>query len=1202
MPSHTATHVRAGLLTALLSLAATVAQALPQHGVIAAGRAVLTQSATTLTIRQSSPGLVLDWQGFDIDAGETVRLQQPSRDAIALIRIHDASPSQLRGRLQANGQIWLINQHGVVFAPGSEAVAGGLMASTLAGIGAALPVSELRLRSEGSGYIVNAGHLVAADDGYVVLLGAVLENRGTVIAPRGSVALAAGSEIALAFTGAGLRDLAITNSRADERAENSGVLSADGGRVILAAGADASALPSIVRNSGRLEARAVAHRTGHIIVRGGMTAGRAEIDGRLDASAPAGGRGGRVDTDAAQLRLADGVRVTTAGQDGFGRWRIDPQDYTVAASGGDISGAALSANLATTNVVIESSAGQSAGSGNVNINDAISWSADTTLTLTAANNVNINASLSASGAKAGLVLNPATANGKDAASGNGRYVLKPGAAISLTGASPTLAIAGVNYVVINALGTAADVSTVPATPTLQGMAAQTNLGNNYALGSDLDASATSTWNDGAGFTPAGVDQNENPFTGNFEGLGHVIRNLAINRPGSVFTGLFGFSSGTLSNVGLVGGNVSGGHITGMLAGCAGGNIANSYATGTVSGGTQVGGLAGCSNGTIADSYATGNVSGDYWVGGLVGSGLYVVNSRASGNVTASTKIAGGLVGMSNGTVTGSIATGAVSSPLMAGGLVGDNNDGISTSHATGAVSGGRYLGGLAGANSNFIQSSYASGNVSGSGDHVGGLVGINEASLGAGFSAGSIANSYMLGNVTAANCMIVGGLAGRSFGTISNSYMAGSVSITNGGSGSQCSAGMVVGLNGMGGSVSNAYWNSGKAGRLPAIGYGSGTVSGLAGLSASQMRTAASFHGFTFTTTPGAGGNNWVLIDVDGSLNNAGGVAGATLPMLASEYAPAIVDAHQLQLVAMAPATSYGLARDVDASATGNGSDVWGGAGFVPLPGFAGQFDGAGFRVSGLTIKSAQSANIGLFATTAATAVVQNLRLAQLVVASPKAKYVGGLVGVNNGTVRNSCVSGSVTGDSQVGGLAGSSKGGIGTSCALGSVKGSSPVGGLVGVQMGSLARSYAAASVSGSSTTGGLVGYHSTNRDISDSYATGSVDGGYQSGGLVGENDGRISRSYSTGVVQGYQSVGGLVGAGASYPVTNSFWDTTTSQRFSSTGGRGMPTSAMQQQANFTTATPANGNVNPGWDFTGIWIMPAGGGYPLLRQVSPAP
>jgi hypothetical protein len=45
------------------------------------------------------------------------------------------------------------------------------------------------------------------------------------------------------------------------------------------------------------------------------------------------------------------------------------------------------------------------------------------------------------------------------------------------------------------------------------------------------------------------------------------------------------------------------------------------------------------------------------------------------------------------------------------------------------------------------------------------------------------------------------------------------------------------------------------------------------------------------------------------------------------------------------------------------------------------------------------------------------------------------------------------------------------------------------------------------------------------------------------------------------------------------------------------MTTAQMQTQANFTSATAANGHLNPGWDFGGTWLMYSGSTYPLLKS-----
>jgi hypothetical protein len=49
------------------------------------------------------------------------------------------------------------------------------------------------------------------------------------------------------------------------------------------------------------------------------------------------------------------------------------------------------------------------------------------------------------------------------------------------------------------------------------------------------------------------------------------------------------------------------------------------------------------------------------------------------------------------------------------------------------------------------------------------------------------------------------------------------------------------------------------------------------------------------------------MVDADGTLNSAGGSAGAVFPVTASEHSTTIGNTHQLQLMAMNPAAAYAL-------------------------------------------------------------------------------------------------------------------------------------------------------------------------------------------------------------------------------------------------------------------------------------------------------
>jgi len=236
----------------------------------------------------------------------------------------------------------------------------------------------------------------------------------------------------------------------------------------------------------------------------------------------------------------------------------------------------------------------------------------------------------------------------------------------------------------------------------------------YRVVADIDASATSDVANGLvnqapcfkignannqnnplrckGFKPLGAYDD---FSGTFDGGGHEIVNLHIDRTGSNDgpLGLFGETRGaTLKNISLVNASVKGEKTVGSLVGWAmertlhnqapiPTTITNCTSTGTVTctpsytvdaygnlddhdgEGYQGGGLVGyLSDSTIEQSSTATTVSCDLQAGGLVGevSRSYITNSYADGAVNG-IEMAGGLVGLlaSDSTITNSYAAGTV---------------------------------------------------------------------------------------------------------------------------------------------------------------------------------------------------------------------------------------------------------------------------------------------------------------------------------------------------------------------------------------------------------------------------------------------------------------------------------------------------------------------------------------------------------------
>jgi filamentous hemagglutinin family protein len=851
---------RARVVCGLMLAAAAMggqAQSLPTGAEITVGQGSILQTGNTLTITQDTQNLAINWQQFNVGANETVRFAQPNASAIALNRVLGSDPSQIHGAIEANGQVWLLNPNGVLFGNGAQVNVGGLVASTLNISDADFLAGNRTLSGSGNGHIVNYGNISARDGGYVALLGGQVSNQGVVTARLGTVALASGERVTLDFAGDALLNVSVDEGALGALVDNQELIRADGGRVFMTARASNAVLETVVNNSGIVEARTVEREGGVIKLLGGFEGGTVNVGGTLDASAPDGGDGGFIDTSGHKVAVADGVRITTGASAGrTGTWLIDPNDYTIAATDGDITGADLSALLADNNVVIRSVDGADAnGNGDIFVNDAVTWGAETTLTLEAVRNIEISDMISNTGS-GNLVLRSDMQG-----VGVGTVKFLPGGQVSMHDGrtdlyyNPATYSAPTNY---SGNITGAHTAWMLVNDIDQLQAINGNLVGRYALGRDIDASATSGWNGGAGFAPIG--SSSSPFTGALDGLNHSIDGLYINRPEAGYVGLFSYlsSSAAVSNLGLVNVDVTGSYNVGALAGRSQGTIDGSHSTGTVTGTSDsVGGLLGwlSDGGAISQSHSAAAVSSTYsQVGGLVGyvsSDGSITQSYATGTVSGDDRI-GGLVGYVNGrgVISQSHASAEVSGDMYVGGLVGwlHNGSSVSQSYSSGPVNGsGNKVGGLVGYlyNGSTITQSYATGAVSGSGSlgYVGGLVGhVIDDHSGNNYGPSSVTESYAVNTVAAAPSAYAGGL----FGLLESSVAV----------------------------VSRSVWDVEVSGRSNADGLFN--IEGATGLTTSQMKQASNFADWSIS---GSGGGNtaWRIYE------------GQTRPLLRSFLTPLTV-------------------------------------------------------------------------------------------------------------------------------------------------------------------------------------------------------------------------------------------------------------------------------------------------------------------------
>ncbi len=478
------------------------------------------------------------------------------------------------------------------------------------------------------------------------------------------------------------------------------------------------------------------------------------------------GDGGFVEVSGHQLSF-NGLVDTSAPNGTKGTLLLDPLNATIAANPGNevITVSSIENALATGNVVVTTVGTTGSEAGDITVAASLSWANANTLTLNSYRDITIDTGVTIANTGAGNLVLRADATG----TGVGTVSFQGTGKVDFSQSTGTVSIfynpadnpAGS---VVNSTSYTSPTNYAPyvltngAVPNqltaymlvnsvydLQNI--QNNLSGDYALGTNIDASATASWNGGLGFMPigysplsttnsiipsgygplVGVNATPGQFVGAFDGLGHTISNLTINNTGAFNLGLFSWigAAGTVQNVGLLNGSLTAGsgyQNFGLLAGWNFGTITNAYATGTVSAGNSsyIGGLVGWNwGGTITSSHAAVNVTGGNGsgiIGGLVGgqgyavSGSTITDSYATGNVTGGTgsSAIGGLVGDNNGAIirnsyaTGNVTSGSGSSSI--GGLAGDDNGYwvtslITTSYATGNVTGGNgstNVGGLVG--------------------------------------------------------------------------------------------------------------------------------------------------------------------------------------------------------------------------------------------------------------------------------------------------------------------------------------------------------------------------------------------------------------------------------------------------------------------------------------------------------------------------
>lgn len=324
--------VLAGGLSALgASLLNTgAAVALPDLATVNSGALTADRpSPGTLTLNQGTRHADATFRSFDIDAGETVTVRQPSAQSTLTARVAPgASPTTITGALNANGHVTIINGSGVIFSKGAKIDVGSIVATTAtrAVVDPASGVMTFAGAEAGSA-VVNKGDITVRDGGFAALVAPTVRNDGTIHARLGKVTLASAQSFTVDPYGDRLVSFEIGSTKTVGRVDQGGAIHADGGVVVLDAGGLDRMVDGVLNMDGMVRARSVGIENGEVVLGGAAVT----VAGTVDvAGTGAGETGGRVTVTGGTASLADGAVIEASGTAGGGTVSFGGDDGTLA--------------------------------------------------------------------------------------------------------------------------------------------------------------------------------------------------------------------------------------------------------------------------------------------------------------------------------------------------------------------------------------------------------------------------------------------------------------------------------------------------------------------------------------------------------------------------------------------------------------------------------------------------------------------------------------------------------------------------------------------------------------------------------------------------------------------------------------------------------------------------------------------------------
>ncbi|UTA46611.1 filamentous hemagglutinin N-terminal domain-containing protein [Simiduia sp. 21SJ11W-1] len=342
------TLVMGGMLTTMIGSLSPSVLAGPTGGTVVGGQGDITTDDKTTRVDQFTDLMAVNWDSFNIAADEKVLYVQPSASSLVLNRILDDNASVVRGSIEANGHVLLVNPQGVLFTDTATVNVQGIAVSGLDINPSDFLNGDYKLNATSgtAGSVINYGVINASS---AALVGKHVANHGLIKADL--VSLAVAGEAILSFGSDSLLGVQVSKALLEkETGIEQAILNAgdiEGQQVLLDASVAKGLFDSAVNNTGTVTARGIDTSGGVIRLTG--SGGNVAVGGRLDADGTGGqvhiegdsasitgvvsannasGAGGNISVLGTQVNLASSAEVTADGSAGGGTIQL----------GGDLRG------------------------------------------------------------------------------------------------------------------------------------------------------------------------------------------------------------------------------------------------------------------------------------------------------------------------------------------------------------------------------------------------------------------------------------------------------------------------------------------------------------------------------------------------------------------------------------------------------------------------------------------------------------------------------------------------------------------------------------------------------------------------------------------------------------------------------------------------------------------------------------------------